>query len=395
MKGIPFSLAAAWLASLVTPSALAETAMVLKREFAACSLERPITVVIPPDGSQRLFLAQQTGKILILPADRSASQTKTFLDVSGLMAVENDFEEGLVGFAFHPKYKENGRFFTCYAQQNPKINRLSEWRVDPQNPDAADPASEKVLLEIPRPFWNHNSGTLLFGPDGYLYFSVGDGGKRDDAARLAQNLFVMNGKILRLDVDNRTGRRAYGIPGDNPFVKTEGALPEIWAYGLRNPWGLAFDPATGTLWCADVGQDQFEEINIITKGGNYGWSFREGAHPFTLVAATPPKGAKLIEPIHEYSRDQGISITGGLVYRGSAHPTLRGAYIYGDWGSGRVWALETEGPDHSVKANTLIIAPEDTLPNLAKPTAFCEDASQELLVLDWNGRLFSLAPRAR
>ena len=153
------------------------------------------------------------------------------------MAVENDFEEGLVGFAFHPKYKENGRFFTCYAQQNPKINRLSEWRVDPANPNAADPTSEKILLEIPRPFWNHNSGTLLFGPDGKLYFSVGDGGKRDDAARLSQNLFAMNGKILRLDVDTQTGRRAYGIPGDNPFVTTEGALPEIWCLGAAQSVG--------------------------------------------------------------------------------------------------------------------------------------------------------------
>lgn len=391
MKALHRSLATAWLAALASVAPAAETSFVLNQEFAGCALERPIAVVTPPDGSKRLFLVQQTGKILILPADRTSTQTQTFLNVSDRLAVENDFEEGLVGFAFHPNYKENGRFFTCYAQQNPKINRLSEWRVQPSTPEAADTASEKILLEIPRPFWNHNSGTLLFGPDGFLYFSVGDGGKRDDVSRLSQNMFALNGKILRLDVDRTTGRRAYGIPADNPFVKTEGALPEIWCLGLRNPWGLAFDPETGALWCADVGQDQREEINILVKGGNYGWSHREGMIEFSQRTDAPPKNATFIDPILDYDRSQGISITGGLIYRGAAHATLRGAYIYGDWGSGRIWALRTEGPTHKVTSNTLIISPEHTLPDLAKPTAFAEDENNELLVLDWSGRLFSLA----
>ncbi len=393
MKSVHRSIAAAALASLFVPALPGETPYVLRREFASCQLERPVALVIPPDGSDRLFLVQQTGKILILPRDRNSGDTITFLDVSALMAVENNFEEGLVGFAFHPRYKENGRFFTCYAQQGPKINRVSEWHVNPADPDAADTASEKVLLEIPRPYWNHNSGTLLFGPDGLLYHSVGDGGKRDDAARLAQNLFAMNGKILRIDVDRRTGRRPYGIPDDNPFVKTEGALPEIWCYGLRNPWGMYFDPETGALWCADVGQDLREEVNIIVKGGNYGWSYREGASPFALNPDTPPKGVKFIEPVIDYDRGQGISITGGLIYRGPGHPDLRGAYIYGDWGSGRIWALRTEGAGHTVTSNALIIDPQDTAPDVGKPTAFAEDAANELLVLDWNGRIFSLAKR--
>jgi len=393
MKLLICPMAAASVVLLGLPVLAEETAYVLKQEFAACEIERPLALVIPPDGTNRLFLVQQTGKILILPADRTASTTQTFLDVADRMAVENDFEEGLVGFAFHPGYKENGRFFTCYAQQHPKINRVSEWRVDPTNPNAADLASEKVLLDIPRPFWNHNSGTLIFGPDGYLYHSIGDGGKRDDVARLAQNLFVLNGKIIRIDVDRTSGRRPYGIPDDNPFVKTDGAQPEIWATGLRNPWGMAFDPETGALWCADVGQDLLEEINIIVKGGNYGWSYREGAAPFALTSATPPKGQTFIDPIHQYSRDQGISITGGYIYRGPGHPDLRGAYIYGDWGSGRVWALRAEEPDYTVTSNTLIISPDGNLANLAKPTAFAEDENRELLVLDWIGRIFSLARR--
>lgn len=386
------SLIAAALCSAVPLAPAEPTPFLLKREFASLTLERPVALVTSPDS--RLFLVQQTGTILILPADRSSAEARTFLDVRDRMAVENDFEEGLVGFAFHPGYRQNGRFFTCYAQQNPKINRLSEWRVNPSDPNTADPASEKVLLEVPRPFWNHNSGSLLFGPDGCLYFSVGDGGQRDNVARLAQNLFAMNGKILRLNVDGQTGRRPYGIPDDNPFVKTAGAHPEIWCLGLRNPWGLSFDPDSGTLWCADVGQDQREEINIIVKGGNYGWSFREGAQAFALSTQTPPKDAHFIDPIFDYDRSQGISITGGLVYRGTAHPTLRGAYIYGDWGSGRIWALRTEGQDHSVVSNSLLIAPEDTLPDLAKPTAFAEDEKHELLVLDWSGRIFSLTQRA-
>jgi glucose/arabinose dehydrogenase len=384
---------AATLLATLTLAPAAETAFALKREFAACALERPIALVIPPDGSERLFLVQQTGKILILPKDRAAAETRTFLNVSDRMAVENDFEEGLVGFAFHPRYKENGLFYTCYAQQNPKINRLSEWRVSATDAQAGDPATERVLLEIPRPYWNHNSGSLLFGPDGLLYFSVGDGGKRDDAARLSQNLFAMNGKILRIDVDSRTGRRAYGIPSDNPFVKTEGALPEIWCYGLRNPWGISFDPATGALWCADVGQDQREEINIIVKGGNYGWSYREGTQPFTLRTDAPPKDAAFIDPVFDYERSQGISITGGLVYRGSAHPDLRGAYIYGDWGSGRIWALHTAPAAAKVLSNTPLIAPDASQPEPAKPTAFAEDTNQELLVLDWAGRIFRLEKR--
>jgi glucose/arabinose dehydrogenase len=377
---------------LLAPAAAADTPYTLAQDFAKLKLSRPVALAVAPDGSQRLFLAQQTGKVLVLPKDRAGAEAKVFLDVSGLMKVENDFEEGLVGFAFHPKYKENGRFYVCYAQQDPKINRLSEFKVS-ADPDKADAASERVVLEVPRPFWNHNSGNMVFGPDGMLYFTVGDGGKGDDAARLSQVQFTMNGKLLRLDVDGRTGRRQYGIPADNPFVKTDGACKEAWAWGLRNPWGLAFDSETGALWCADVGQEQREEINVIVKGGNYGWSFREGTLPFVRRRHDPPADAKFIEPVHEYDRSQGISITGGFVYRGQKHTDLRGAYIYGDWGSGRVWALKTEGPDHKVASNTLLIEPAPGQAKFAKPAAFCEDESREILLLDWNGAIHRLEKR--
>jgi glucose/arabinose dehydrogenase len=371
-----------------------DTPFVLTREFPNVKVQRPVALVIPPDGTQRMFLVQQTGKVLILPNDPAGAETKVFLDAGPLMKVENDFEEGLVGFAFHPKYRENGRFFVCYAQQHPKINRLSEFRVSASDPDKADAATERVLLEVPRPFWNHNSGNMVFGPDGMLYFTVGDGGKADDAARLSQVLFTMNGKVLRIDVDGKTGRRAYGIPADNPFVKTDGAAPETWAWGLRNPWGLTFDSETGALWVADVGQEQREEINIIVKGGNYGWSFREGTIPFVRRRYDPPADAKFIEPIHEYDRSQGISITGGFVYRGQKHADLRGAYIYGDWGSGKIWALKTEGPEQKVVSNTLLTAPPAEIKGLfPKPTAFSEDSAREVLVLDWNGAIHRLEKR--
>lgn len=379
-------------ACLTVPAFAADAPFQLTREFPNVKMQRPVSLLVAPDGTQRLFLVQQTGKVLILPKDRAGAEAKVFLDAGPLMKVENDFEEGLVGFAFHPKYKENGRFYICYAQQAPKINRLSEFRVS-ADPDKADMATERVLLEVPRPFWNHNSGNMVFGPDGMLYFSVGDGGKGDDAARLSQVQFTMNGKIHRIDVDTKTGRRAYGVPADNPFVKTDGACPEAWAWGLRNPWGLSFDSETGTLWCADVGQEQREEINVIVKGGNYGWSFREGTIPFIRRRHDQPEDAKFIEPVHEYDRSQGISITGGFVYRGQKHPDLKGAYIYGDWGSGKIWALRTEGPEHKVAANTLLTEPADLKAKFAKPAAFCEDENREVLVLDWNGGIHRLDKR--
>ncbi len=390
MNRLVFLLSAACLGSALAD----DTPFVLTREFPNVKVQRPVALVIPPDGTQRMFLVQQTGKVLILPKDRAGSETKVFLDAGPLMKVENDFEEGLVGFAFHPKYKENGRFFVCYAQQAPKINRLSEFKVSASDPDKADAATERVLLEVPRPFWNHNSGNMLFGPDGMLYFTVGDGGKADDAARLSQVLFTMNGKVLRIDVDSKTGRREYGIPADNPFVKTDGAAPETWAWGLRNPWGMAFDSETGALWLADVGQEQREEINIITKGGNYGWSFREGTIPFVRRRYDAPADAQFIEPVHEYDRSQGISITGGFVYRGQKHPELRGTYLYGDWGSGKIWSLKTGDSGHKVVSNTLLAAPPAEIKGLfPKPTAFCEDPEREVLVLDWNGAIHRLEKR--
>lgn len=352
------------------------------------SLKLPCDLAIPDDGSGRLFLVQQFGKITILPKDRSSSKETTFLDLTDRPLIQQQFEEGLLSVAFHPNYAENRKFYIYYTLQNPKHSVLSEMQTSVDNPNRADPSTERILLEIPQPYWNHNSGNLLFGPDGYLYLAVGDGGKANDPLQFSQNTFVYNGKILRIDVDARSGNRPYGLPADNPFLKKPGFHPEIFALGLRNPWGITFHPETEELWAADVGQNAWEEINIIKKGGNYGWSFYEGTHALAIHRETPPKDIDFIEPIHEYGRTEGISITGGVHYRGQAVPSLKGQYLYGDWGFGNIWALEHK---RNKTSNSKIFTRPESLASF-KPTAFVEDAAGELLILSHDGKIYTISP---
>jgi quinoprotein glucose dehydrogenase len=362
--------------------------------FEKVATERPISVVIPPDGTNRLFLVQQRGKILVLPKDEAGAEAKVFLDFTERKLEANEqskFEEGLLGLAFDPKFSSSGKLYVFYTQQDIKRAVLSEITVSKADPDKADLATERILLEVPLPFWNHHSGNIVFGSDGFLYVALGDGGKRDDVTRAAQNLFMLNGKILRIDPSKPSGSRQYSVPQDNPFVGKEGTRDEIWAYGLRNPWGISFD-AEGNFWCADVGQDVWEEIDLIEKGGNYGWSFREGARPFPLRTDAPPAGFTYIEPIHEYPHSDGISITGGFVYRGEKIPALKGAYIYGDWAFGRIWALRYDKAAKKVISNELIYeaARDEKGKGLMKPNAFCEDQNKEILVLEWGGKLLRM-----
>ena len=372
----------------------------LQPVFENIKVERPITLVVPSDGTKRLFLVQQRGQVKILPKDEAGAEAKTFLDLSDRKmeaSKQSEFEEGLVGFAFHPKFAENGKFYLYYTQQEPKRARLSEMRVSKDDASKADPTTERVLLEVPLPYWNHHSGNLAFGPDGMLYFAIGDGGGKPggDPLRWAQNLFVFNAKIMRIDVNTKSGAREYGIPQDNPFVGKEAAREEIYALGMRNPWGLSFD-AEGTLWCADVGQDLFEEINLIEKGGNYGWSYREGMQKFPLRAAEEPAaGTTFVDPIFVYDHTQGLSITGGFVYRGSKLPKLNGTYIYGDWVFGRIWALKYDKTAKKVISNDTLHKPELDAKKKAlfQPTAFCEDADHEILALDWSGKIFRVVAK--
>ena len=318
---------------------------------------RPIVITHAGDSSDRVFVATQHGRIYFFAGEQDATESKVFLDIRKQVRYsDKENEEGFLGLAFHPKFKENGEFFVYYtAKEMPRESVISRFRVSKVDPNKADPGSEQELLRIAQPYWNHNGGTVAFGPDGFLYVGMGDGGKANDPHDNGQKLSTLLGKILRIDVDHKTKDRPYAIPADNPFVDNKDARPEIYAVGLRNVWRLAFDADTNLLWAADVGQDRWEEIDIIRKGGNYGWNFREGLHPFNPKA--PPADTKLIDPIWEYSHDIGKSITGGLVYRGKRVPKLVGKYLYADYVTGKIWALDYDVDKQQVLGNYRIESP--------------------------------------
>ncbi len=318
---------------------------------------RPILVTHAGDGSGRIFVAAQQGSIYRLPDGNAAGDAQVFLDLESRVAYDDKTnEEGLLGLAFHPKYAENGELLVYYTNRNrPHQNVVSRFKRSATDPDRADPLSEQILLTLDKPFWNHDGGTIVFGPDGYLYIATGDGGLGGDPYGNGQKLDTLLGKILRIDVDHAPEGQAYGIPADNPFRAKQGARPEIYAYGLRNVWRMAFDSKTGRLWAADVGQDTWEEIDLIESGGNYGWNLREGMHPFGKNGAQAR--ADLLEPIWEYHHDVGKSITGGLVYRGQAIAELVGAYLYADYVSGRMWALRYDEAAGRVTENREIALP--------------------------------------
>ncbi len=337
---------------------------------------RPIVLTHAGDGSNRVFVATEQGVIHVFPNDPKAAATQIFLDIQDRV-VYNDKqnEEGFLGLAFHPNYKKNGEFFVFYTTKKAKLtNVISRFRVSKDDPNKADPASEEVLLQIEKPYWNHDGGTLCFGPDGFLYFTHGDGGLANDPHKNGQNLNTMLGKVLRIDVDHKDAGKNYAVPKDNPFVGRKDAAGEVWAYGLRNIWRMAFDRKTGDLWAGDVGQNLYEEIDLITKGGNYGWSVREGLHPFGDNGSDVRKD--LIEPIWEYHHDVGKCIIGGHVYRGSRLPELDGAYVYADFVSGKLWALRYDAGKGRVVANRPIR--EKGIPVLS----FGEDEKGEVYMLE-------------
>jgi len=312
---------------------------------------RPLVLTHAGDGSNRVFVATEHGVIHVFPNNQKADKTKVFLDLQDRVVYDdNQNEEGFLGLAFHPDYKKNGEFFVFYTTKKAKLtNVISRFRVSKDDPDKADPDSEEELFRITKPYWNHDGGTLCFGPDGFLYIAVGDGGLANDPHDNGQNLKTLLGKVLRIDIDHKSKDKNYAIPKDNPFLDKDGARPEIYAYGLRNIWRMAFDKKTGKLWASDVGQNLYEEIDLIVAGGNYGWNLREGLHPFGPKGVGPRKD--LIEPIWEYHHDVGKSNTGGLVYRGTRFPDLEGAYVYGDYVSNKIWALRYDDAKKRVTAN--------------------------------------------
>ncbi len=319
----------------------------IENAFPNLTVSRPTDVQNAGDGSHRLFVAQQTGQILVFP-DQSPDSMKTFLDISSEVEWQQFSELGLLGLAFHPQYAINGYFFVAYTSGTPtaRLGRVSRFQVS-ADANVADPASEKVLLEFADEFPNHNGGAMCFGPDGYLYIGIGDEGGAGDNNNNAQDRSRIFGKILRIDVDQNMNTAPYhGIPADNPYAgNISGYRPDIWAYGFRNPWRISFDTASDKLIAADVGQRSWEEVDIVQKGGNYGWDCREGlvAYDERENASSPlcPTAGPFIDPIHVYDHTVGQSISGGYVYRGPTTSLgLTGRYIYGDFDTGRIWALD-------------------------------------------------------
>ena len=311
------------------------------------------------DDTNRLFAADQGGPIYVFENRQDVSEAKLFLDLSEqveLWSGQGANEQGLLGLAMHPDYKNNGQFYVYYSDKGKDQSIVSGFKVSSDDPNRADPDSEVVLMTIAQPFKNHNGGAIEFGPDGFLYIALGDGGDRNDPDANGQNLQTWLGSILRIDVNTQTGDLKYGIPTDNPFVGTKDARAEIFAYGMRNPWRIAFDSKTGDLWCGDVGQELWEEVDLIVRGGNYGWSVREGSHPFGREAAK--ESAEPIEPVWEYDHRIGRSITGGRVCRSSRIETLNGKYIYGDYVTGKIWALSYDPRTKKVTGNVEVISNE-------------------------------------
>ncbi len=348
----------------------------LEDAFPYLSFSNPVDLQTPKDGTNRLFIVEQQGRIIVVQNNRNASTKKIFLDITDRVSWGG--EMGLLGLAFHPNYPNNGFFYVNYTATNPRRTVIARFKVSDSNPDSADKNSELILMTFLQPYSNHNGGQLAFGPDGYLYIASGDGGSAGDPQNNSQNIKNLLGKILRIDVNNPQPPLNYGIPPDNPFVDSTNLeiRKEIYAYGLRNPWRFSFDFQTGLLWCADVGQDAWEEIDIIVKGGNYGWRCYEGNAPYNLSGCS----GSYIFPIWAYPHSEGQSITGGYVYRGMNIPELYGKYIYGDFVSKKIWALDYSGS--GVPTNTFLLTSPQAI------SSFGVDEQNELYVVGYYGKIY-------
>ncbi len=353
-----------------SPAPLTIPRVRLERVFGGLAFKEMTGAYQGPDG--RWYVLEQAGRIMTFTA--TDPRATVFLDITD--RVESGGEKGLLGLAFAPDFERSGVFFLDYTAGGPLRTIISSFT---SRAAVADKGSEAVILTIAQPFPNHKGGQLAFGPDGYLYIAMGDGGSGGDPFRNGQNTNALLAKILRIDVKDRT---KYAVPADNPFA-AGGGRGEIWAYGLRNPWRFSFDSETGALWVADVGQNLWEEIDLVTKGGNYGWNVMEGQ---TCFNAKTCDTTGLVAPIFEYGHTEGAcSVTGGFVYHGSAVPDLRGAYVYADYCNGRIWALR--------QANGHATAQGEIAASGFNIGSFAQDRGGEIYVLQYaaSGSVFRLA----
>jgi len=340
---------------------------------------RPLSIQDAGDGTERLFVVEQAGTISVFPGDPEVAERDIFLDIEGRVTDISN-EQGLLGLAFHPDFETNGYFYVNYTAPGPDRTVISRFSVSEDDENRANPDSETVLLTYNQPYGNHNAGHIAFGPDGYLYIAAGDGGSAGDPENNGQDRETLLGSILRIDVDSQENGNEYGIPDDNPFAgNDEGFREEIFAYGLRNPWRFSFDAGTGDIWAGDVGQNNLEEIDLIKKGLNYGWNIMEGKSCYPAGSDCSTEGLEL--PVFQYVHsDNNRSITGGYVYRGSDIPALVGYYIYADFVSGRIWALDISDLENPV--NTEIFDADFRI------SSFGVDAENEMYVTAFDGNIY-------
>jgi len=356
------------------------TQMQIRQVFDELQTSHLTNLVQPEDGLNRIYISEQSGRILWFAKTHDSSQTGLFLDITNRVSDRSN-EEGLLGLAFPDDFNTSQKLYVYYSAANPRRSVVSRFAVDQDNPDIADSSSEEIILEIPQPYGNHNGGQIAFGPDGYLYIGLGDGGSRSDPKGNGQDITTLLGSILRIDVAQVPGGRNYTVPPSNPFVDIPGAKGEIWAYGFRNPWRFSFDQETGEMWVADVGQDAWEEVNRVLKGGNYGWNVLEGhvCYKSHQGCSAPPDAAA---PLIVYDHEEGCSVTGGYVYRGSQLPNLVGTYIYGDFCSGTIWGFRDSTAE---TAKNTVLAQTDLA-----ITSFGQDVEGELYLVSQDQGIYQL-----